>query len=247
MEPSDQSRAGASPARPCAPPAAFAISLDEARGRRGQGRNPAPRDESVRVSVPDPAPPQSPPPQQPSSPQSPPPQQPSSPQSLRPSPWPGRLRRVGLRIHACLLQPRVRLCVIGVVLLLAGGLIVTSSVWTLPLLIAGALMVLVAWIGARLDGQFAVEWGTGGTQLQFRAKIRPAVAPRPALAAGTATSAAETTAGAEAPDDVVEGEAHTVEIDVAELKALIAAAEADDAGAPSAANVAAIRVARSRG
>jgi hypothetical protein len=133
-------------------------------------------------------------------------------------------------------RPRVRLVTVGIVLLLIGALIVTSSVWTLPLVILGAVMVLIAWVGSRLDGHFAIEWGERGTELQFRARIRPAPAPaRPALSAGAVRSAA---ASATAPsagsppvahEDVVEGEAHTVEIDVAELKALIAAAEAEQA------------------
>ena len=46
------------------------------------------------------------------------------------------------------------------------------------------------------------------------------------------------------PDDVIEGEAHTVEIDVTELKALIAAAES--AEAPSAATQAAAQDIRIR-
>jgi hypothetical protein len=117
------------------------------------------------------------------------------------------------------------LCLIGLLLLLLGGLVLTSSMWTLPLVIVGAVMVLIAWIGSRLDGRFAVEWGASGTQLELRAQIKAAKPERPALSRTVPVAP-----GFEPEDaDVVEGEAHTVEIDVAELKALIAAAETAEA------------------
>ena len=130
-------------------------------------------------------------------------------------------------------RPRTRLAVIGVLLLVVAVLGIVSSVWTLPLVIIGAVMVLVAWIGARLDGRFAVEWGETGTQLEFRAQIkapppaRAALAPAPTPAAAAAVRV-PTLAQLNDPD-VIEGEGHTVEIDVAELKALIASAEAREA------------------
>lgn len=120
-------------------------------------------------------------------------------------------------------RARVRLSLTGVVLLVFGALL-TNSVWTLPLVIAGALMVAVAWIGRRLEGRLAIEWGPGGTQLAFRATIRPGGGPDPrqVMPAGALVRAE--------PDvTVIEGQAHTVEIDVAELEALIAAAEAGGA------------------
>jgi hypothetical protein len=137
----------------------------------------------------------------------------------------------------------VRLTVTGAILLSIGALVTTNSVWTLPLVLIGALMVAIAWIGHRLDGRFAVEWGQAGTQLAFRAQIKPA---RAALPAGVQTPSsseqrphADGRSGAgddpdagvvDPPDaDVVEGEAHTVEIDVADLRALLAAAEAAEA------------------
>ena len=128
------------------------------------------------------------------------------------------------------MRPRVRLSVIGVTLLLVGGLIMANSVWTLPLVVAGALMVAVAWIGRRLEGRFAVEWGERGTQLAFNATIK---APPPAPDVAALDQAAEAGSAppaepATGPADVIEGEAHTVEINVGELKALIAAAEATD-------------------
>src|SRR6202012_5278968 len=136
--------------------------------------------------------------------------------------WPV-IRDRGLEFAAWLMRPRVRLTLTGVLLLLVGGLIANNTMWTLPLVIVGALMVAVAWIGHRLEGRFAVEWGEAGTQLAFNATIK---APHPdAPALGPAAPARHAPAPpaqlAGTADDVIDGEAHTVEINVSELKALI--------------------------
>lgn len=135
------------------------------------------------------------------------------PPAAQPSLWPTQLAALAKWLK----QPRVRLSLTGVLLLMIGCLLMTSSVWTLPVVIVGALMVAIAWIGHRLEGRFAVEWGQTGTQLAFRATIKAAHfgdAPMPAAV------------------PTIDGQAHTVELDLAELKALIAAVEA----APSAAS-----------
>src|SRR6202012_1675140 len=132
--------------------------------------------------------------------------------------WPV-IRDRGLEFAAWLMRPRVRLTLTGALLLLVGGLIATNTVWTLPLVIVGALMVAVAWIGHRLEGRFAVEWGEAGTQLAFNATIK---APQPAHEAPALMGGAPAPAPAvpapamparpalqTAPDDVIEGEAHT--------------------------------------
>jgi hypothetical protein len=135
-------------------------------------------------------------------------------------------------------SPRTRLCVVGAILLLAGVLRITSSVWTLPLIIVGIVMVVIAWVGSRLDGRFAVEWGEGGTQVEFRAQIKPPppvahpvrLSPIPSAVPSASASQLRTPARSEIDNgDVIEGEGHTVEIDVAELKTLIRAAEAREA------------------
>jgi hypothetical protein len=145
-----------------------------------------------------------------------------------PSPWPAHIRALGVELCGWAMRPRVRLTITGVILVLAGGVFATSSMWTLPLLIAGALMVAVAWVGHRLDGRLAVEWGETGTQLEFRAQIKAPEHAYPALAAPRAVEPEPEDA------DVVEGESHTVEIEVAELKALIAAASSAEASADEA-------------
>jgi hypothetical protein len=147
-------------------------------------------------------------------------------------PWWEHVPALAELFHAWLCRPRVRLTVTGGTLLLLGGLVLTNSVWTLPLVLVGALMVAVAWIGHRLEGRFVVEWGEGGTQLAFRARIGPAHGPASALP--RTSSSSQTPLGSELPEPepehIIEGEAHTIEIEVAELEALIAAAETGTAG-----------------
>jgi hypothetical protein len=141
--------------------------------------------------------------------------------------WPDRLAALTASFYGWLSRPRVRLTVTGVILLLIGGLFMNNSVWTLPLVIVGALMVVIAWVGCRLDGRLAIEWGEAGTQLEFRAKIRPAQPAQPALpGAPEGSRQPARTAGPETEHtETIDGEAHTVEIDLAELEALIAAVE----------------------
>jgi hypothetical protein len=147
-------------------------------------------------------------------------------------PWWEHVPALGEAFYMWLLRPRVRLTVTGGILLMLGGLVLTNSVWTLPFVLVGALMVAVAWIGHRLEGRFEVEWGERGTQLAFRARIRPAQARASALP--RTSSSSQTPLGSGAPEgereQIIEGEAHTIEIEVAELEALIAAAETSPAG-----------------
>jgi hypothetical protein len=138
------------------------------------------------------------------------------------------LRALTADVYRWLLRPRVRLTVTGLALLISGAAFFTSSVWTLPFVIAGTVMVAIAWLGSRLEGHFTVEFGSEGTQFHCGARIKPhpalAAPPlRPAVTAAHAVVAApKSVAVPEA--EVVEGSAHTVEIEVAELEALIAAA-----------------------
>jgi hypothetical protein len=144
--------------------------------------------------------------------------------------WPDHIGAAVTRLGTALSRPPVRLAATGVVLLLIAIVLLPSSVWTLPLVIVGALMVLVAWIGSRLHGHLRLEWGDAGAQVDFHAQVAaarhrrttPAGQRRPVIAAVPER------------EDVIEGEAHTVEIDLGELKALIAAAEADEGAANSA-------------
>jgi hypothetical protein len=89
-------------------------------------------------------------------------------------PWPARLHGLADAIGQWLAGPPVRLALMGVLLLAIAGLFLANSFWTLPLVIVGVLMVLIAWVGSRLNGHFVVEWGESGTQVQLRARITPA-------------------------------------------------------------------------
>jgi hypothetical protein len=161
---------------------------------------------------------------------------PGQPSAVSSSAWHERLSDAAGWLGAQLRSPRTRLCVVGVILLLAGVLWITSSVWTLPLIIVGIVMVVIAWVGSRLDGRFAIEWGKGGTQVEFRAQIKPPppvahpvrLSPIPSAQAPQLRTPAPPRSEL-ANSDVIEGEGHTVEIDVAELKTLIRAAEAREA------------------
>jgi hypothetical protein len=163
---------------------------------------------------------------------------PSQPAAAKHIAWHERLSSLGGWLGGHLRSPRTRLCVIGVILLLAGVLWVTSSAWTLPLIVVGIVMIVIAWVGSRLDGRFAVEWGEGGTQLEFRAQIKPPapvahpvrLSPIPSAVPSAQLSQLRSQARSEFDSgNVIEGEGHTVEIDVAELKTLIRAAEAREA------------------
>lgn len=152
--------------------------------------------------------------------------------------WPERVSQAARYTGQWVARPRVRLCLTGALLLVIGGLFVTNSVWTLPIVVVGALMVVVAWIGHRLEGRFAIEWGETGTEFAFRATIKAAASAHDEHAAPALSADEPPPPGLESParfdDGIIEGEAHTVEIDVAELKALIAAAEAPAADGPGA-------------
>ncbi len=164
---------------------------------------------------------------------------PTPPPPAKPAVWQKRLSSLAGWLGDHLRSPRTRLGVVGVILLLAGVVWITNSVWTLPLIIVGIVMVIVAWVGSRLDGRFAIEWGEGGTQVEFRAQIKappPVTQPVRLSPIPSASHAAQQfqqlrpRARPEFDDgDVIEGEGHTVEIDVAELKTLIRAAEAREA------------------
>jgi hypothetical protein len=157
---------------------------------------------------------------------------PQAPPATTHSAWQERLSRLAGWLGGYLRSPRTRLGVVGVILLLAGVVWITNSVWTLPLIVVGIIMVVIAWVGSRLDGRFAIEWGHGGTQVEFRAQIKaPPPVTQPVRLSPIPSSSRpahlRTPARSEFDDgDVIEGEGHTVEIDVAELKTLIRAAEA---------------------
>jgi hypothetical protein len=160
----------------------------------------------------------------------PPPPPPSPPQGQ-----PSQLAAASKVAGRQLLRPRVRVALVGVAAILAAWWFVDGSLGTI-LTIAGIVALAVAWLGSRMEGRFAVEWGASGTRVEFDAGLTPAPDPVAAAPAKPALNPARASAPAPKPlsavpppppaaATVIEGEAQTVEIDVAELKALIAAAE----------------------
>jgi hypothetical protein len=153
-----------------------------------------------------------------------------------------QLERVLVWAGAQLMRPKIRSVVVGLLLVLIGAFVIDHSVWTFPIVIVGIVMIVVAWVGSRLEGRFGIEWSDQGAGFEMRARFKAAnppllvAAPLPAstppppttTATGSTTSTQSTATTATADDDgptVIEGEAHTIEIDIAELKALIEAAE----------------------
>jgi hypothetical protein len=148
------------------------------------------------------------------------------------------LERLGRWTVALLARPRVRTVLVGAALIIIGAFFIQHSVWTFPIVIVGIIMVVVAWVGKRLEGRFAVEWSEAGTGFEMRARFKsstPALTatplPAPSHSVTTTTVSTRPFADPEIPDadtvedDTIEGEAHTVEIDAEELRALVQAAE----------------------
>lgn len=139
--------------------------------------------------------------------------------------------RVARWVSHQLSRARARTLVVGVVLILVVVLFAGHSFWTAPLVVLGILMIIVAWVGNRLEGRFAVEWSEFGTGIEMHARFRSAHVPAPALESATTPgvmlrSGPGTLAEADADEaDVIDGEAHTVEIPIEELRALVAAIE----------------------
>ena len=147
------------------------------------------------------------------------------------------------------MRPRARTFIVGVILILIAALFVGHSFWTAPLVIVGIVMIIVAWVGSRLEGRFAIEWSDTGAGFEMQARFKsPTVHPRqletsvaphadaqvpasvtstthPSAQRSTPDAPAATDATADDDGDVIEGEAHTMEIPAEELRALVAALE----------------------
>jgi hypothetical protein len=139
------------------------------------------------------------------------------------SPWPARGGSVASALQRTLARPKVRLTVLGIALLLLAAFVVTGSAWTAPLAVVGILALVVAWFGSRLDGRLMLEWDESGVTFEFKADINAPRQPPQHIDSLAVTRRLD--AVADAPP-FIESTATTVEIDVEELKALIALAEA---------------------
>lgn len=152
--------------------------------------------------------------------------------------WQGLAERRGLRVALA-----------GGIVLLVALRLGTDSALSVPLLVVGLVMVVVGAMGPRLRGRFAVEFGPDGTSIELQTHIAApgtVAAPAPAIAEGPArprialvhpapAQPATDDPGAPVvdvrepvPEDamVVEGHGETIEMDVEQLRALLAAERA---------------------
>lgn len=137
--------------------------------------------------------------------------------------WPARSAAVARAAQRAFARPRVQLTLLGCVLLLLAAFVVTGSAWTAPLAIVGIVALVVAWFGSRLDGRLVLEWGESGVSFELKTDIIAPERPRQRVESLAIARRLDATSGDAL---VLEGSAETVEIDIAELKALIALAEA---------------------
>jgi hypothetical protein len=140
------------------------------------------------------------------------------------------LTRLG---NALVERAGLRLALIGVALVIAAFELGAGSALSVPLLVVGLVMLVVGALGSRLRGRFAVDFGPGGAVIEARAEIAPPRRTAPVTSPPTKpriTLVTPTASDQSGPDDVIEGHGETIEMDVAQLKRLLAAERADTAG-----------------
>ena len=121
----------------------------------------------------------------------------------------------------------LRIAVAGVVLILAALWIGTGTALGLVCGIAGAVMLLVGAMGPRLRGRVSLEFGPGGTSFELTTHVAPPgrvlIAPSPDEDLGRPQISLVPAIVPE-PEEalVVEGSGETIEIDVEQLKRLLA-------------------------
>ena len=112
----------------------------------------------------------------------------------------------------------LRLTLAGLALLVLAVYLGGGSALTVPLFIVGGMLIAGGLLGPRLSGRLVVEWGPQGTTIDFHTDVASApqveAAPPPA-------PALERPAG---PPQVLEGRGETIEIEVAQLEALMTSA-----------------------
>lgn len=135
--------------------------------------------------------------------------------------------------HALIERPGLRLAVIGAGLVAAAFELGSGSALSVPLLVVGLVMLVVGVLGSRLRGRFVLDFGPGGMVIEARAEVAPppqatlALPPKPRITLVTPTPDEPSVYD---EDDVIEGHGETIEMDVAQLRRLLAAERADVAG-----------------
>jgi hypothetical protein len=112
----------------------------------------------------------------------------------------------------------LRATLVGLALLLFALYLGGGSALTVPLFIVGGILIAAGVLGPRLSGRLVVEWGPQGTMIDFHTDVASAPSAEPAQAAIADRPAAT--------PQVIEARGETIEIEVAQLEALVAGARA---------------------
>lgn len=120
----------------------------------------------------------------------------------------------------------LRVCLIGVALVLLSFWLGADSAAALPLLVIGLALVVIGAVGPRLQGRCSLEFGPDGSVFELRTHLAPP--GRRAIAEGPVEETPRLIpVPATAPDlpdvDVVESHGETIELDVERLRRLLAA------------------------
>ena len=126
----------------------------------------------------------------------------------------------------------LRVGALGAALIVVAALLGADSALTIPLIIVGSSMAVIGSLGPRLSGRIEMDWGASGMSLDLKAEIAPPGTTAVADSGGLVGVVPELQGGRNAEAEVIESTGETIEIEVAELEALMEAAEATKEVAP---------------
>ncbi|UJA20561.1 hypothetical protein HJD18_10315 [Thermoleophilia bacterium SCSIO 60948] len=121
----------------------------------------------------------------------------------------------------------LRTALVGATLLIAALILGGDSALTVPFLVLGIVLLILGVMGPRLSGHFSVEFGSDGTRIDLRTDIAAPGTTAPSIRGELREAERDIERLSERVSDaeVVEGQGETIEIDVSELRSLMAAAE----------------------
>jgi len=109
----------------------------------------------------------------------------------------------------------------GLPLAVAGAFIVAlawigerDSAWGFPMLIAGGLMIALGLLGPRLSGSMALRWGDDGAYFQLTSAVAPPGQRRSSPQLQDPAAVAKTGEESLIPPSEIEGEAETIDFKV---------------------------------
>lgn len=114
----------------------------------------------------------------------------------------------------------MRCTVFGVALVVLGGALGLSSALSVAMLVAGVLMLIVALIGPRLQGRFAIEFGPNGASIEIQTHMAPPGRIRVAGALAPWKPADDPSSTVVLPNKLIESAGETIEVDAEQLKTL---------------------------